>query len=394
VLRGTKQNKTNRSSLPKKGLYSDAVKSKRYPAARSPKVQEVPPVVKKVNRPERARHCCGVRAELVSGKFSTATFPGDVVQKIKPIDFAFSGETLFYAPSVRDNTFFEVHKDKEVRRTFWANSKIFEYQNNLVQLPAGLKVYLVMPKVAGTSRCVRLRLDGRSWWKRGDITALASAFDRAVNKLSIVAGAPQFKSGRISRKRRRNHRGRGSLRRRRERRKEVVAKLKAISERDQAATQTAAAAIYEQESVKITKDTFKAGCDYLGDFITMNGPYFMKEVPEDHLPGSHPSVIEARKNLVSFIEKNYVRPVSLPKHNLRSRHSFLISRNSRWNPSFLTLNDSGRLSVVYTSGDSQEVIPLLHPGNLDSYFNEVESLSVVTSTVKFCTYKKLTPSLY
>jgi len=346
-------------------------------------VQGAQPAAKKRCQPSRASNCCGIKAESDSGGLTTATFPGTAVAQAKSIDFAFSGETLLYAPSVRENAFFEIHKDKEVRRTQWCNSKFFEFTGSLVQLPAGLKVYICTPKVAGTTRCVRLRLDGRSWWKRGDISALASSYQRALDKMSIVSSAPQFKSGRVSRKRRRNHRGKGSLSRRRTRRKAVVAKLQAISARDRAATQVAAAAYVEQQSVQLAKDTQVEAGQYLADYIAMNGPHFMHQPTEEQFPGKHDAAVLARANLVNYVTVNYTKPIQLPKLYLKSRHTFTSASSSRAVPTHLILDNDRQLSVVYDFGGYQQLVPIMCQDNVANYFKVVDKYNCPGSLVEY-----------
>jgi len=387
-IRGNKKNKKTKVSATVNRLYSDAVRSERRLEPRSVSAQDAKPVVKKTSQPSRARNCCGKKVVSVSGMVTTATFTSEEVRKAKPLAYAFSGETLIYAPSVRDNTCFEIHYRSEVRRTHWANSKFFEFANNLVQLPAGLKVYLCMPKVAGTTRAVRLRLDGRTWWRRGDITALTAAFNRAIDKLTIATSAPVFRSGKVSRSRRRNHRGKGSLNRRREKRKQTISKLNEIAAKSATATQAAAAVILEQQSVQLAKDTFKQVSELVTDLVAMNGPVLLKQLSETQLPGVHQHAISARNNPVEFIKAHYTRPLQMPKYYLKSRHNFDMPRVKKPVPCFLILDEHDRLSVSYTVGEDQEVVPILVPEIVDNYTTIVPRSNIISTVVKHLPHKQ------
>jgi len=187
----------------------------------------------------------------------------------------------------------------------------------------------------------------------------------------------------VSRKRRRNHRGKGSLSRRRTRRKAVVAKLQAISARDRAATQVAAAAYVEQQSVQLAKDTQVEAGQYLADYIAMNGPHFMHQPTEEQFPGKHDAAVLARANLVNYVTVNYTKPIQLPKLYLKSRHTFTSASSSRAVPTHLILDNDRQLSVVYDFGGYQQLVPIMCQDNVANYFKVVDKYNCPGSLVEY-----------
>lgn len=138
-------------------------------------------------------------------------------------DSFFSGESLIQPSALGDDIYFEVHHLGVVRRVDALGSTCFQAHGKMMRLPAGARTYLVRPGVARRTCFLRLRLDGRSWWRRASIIEVRARIERTSRRVAAAVAfvRPSFETV----KRRPRHRGKGSSERRKERRLQAAKRL-------------------------------------------------------------------------------------------------------------------------------------------------------------------------